>query len=151
QNKTKLRADFEVLMTIGTRNSEATKFRGGSVIRMTFQLSTKCENLQATEWTFAKCIQTMKHSKPDDHATTKATRNGNISGNRGRKWKRPLISGLKESAPGAAGHFPGRKSARPGNRDQVIKSKRDPKAVKAGPEIGGGRGNADRDLLLFQR
>jgi hypothetical protein len=151
QNKAEPRADFEMLMTIVTGHGEAAKFCGGSVIWMAFESGTKSENFCATQRAAAERIQAMQHPKPDGHATAEAPRNGNIPGDRARKWKRLALGCLKERAAGAPDHTPRLKSARPGDGNKVVKSKRNPKAVKTRPKIGGSRGNADRDLLLFQR
>ena len=151
QNKAQPAVDPEALMPIRPGYSEAAKFCGGSIIRMTFKLGTEAKNFLPAERSAGERVQTMKDPESNRDTAAKTTRDRNVSLDHGRKRKRLAINSLKKSSTSTLGHSSAAARSRADDGDKVIESKCDPKAIESWTKVGGGRGYADRDLLLFQR
>ena len=151
QDETKPRQNFEMLLPLPACNREAPKFGRGRIIGVPFEAGTKRKNLFATEWATAEHIKAMEDAKPHGYTAAQPSGNRNVALNRAGKRKGLSIGRLEKCAARRFGHGHGFNLSRAANGDKVIKPKRHPETVEAGSEIGSGRRNADRDLLLFQR
>ena len=151
KNETQARINWKFLVPVVSRGDETAELGRGRVVRMTFELGAKAEDLSAFERVINQGIEGVKHTEPDRHAAAETTGARYFPCHHAGKRERLAPRHTKKLSGGLLRH-----RARfdlPGTRDGdvIIDLQSDAKTIKPRAEIRSGGGNPHRDLLLFQR
>ena len=150
KDEAEARIDRKALMTIAARDDKAAKFGRCGVVRMTFELGAKTENLAPLERAIEHGVQGMKYTEPHRHAAPEPARAGHIAHNRAGKRKGFAADGAEKPARRLPRHPVAALLARMRDGDEVVNLEGDAETVETGAEIRSGGRDAHRDLLLFQ-
>ena len=150
KDKAQSRIDGKPLWLPTAGDDEAAKLRRRGVIRMAFELGAEAENFRASQRAIEQRVQAVEHAQPHGHTAAEPAGARHFAVDRTREWKRRAAGGLEKFPRRLLRHRAGFLRARAGNGDVVVKSQGHAKAIETGAEIRSSRGNAHRDLLLFQ-
>ena len=114
---------------------------------MTFQICRQFENLLARKTRAGKSIEPMQNSHADSRAAAEAPAHWNVAPDRNRERKLLHFHATKKQIRRSPNERITRSRIMTTNRYEIIKTQRDPEAIKAGAEIRGAGRNANSDVL----
>ena len=114
---------------------------------MTFQICGQFKNLLARKTRAGKGIQPMQNPHADGRAAAEAPTHWNVALDRNRERKLLHFHATKKQIRRGADERITSSRVMTTNRYEIIKTQRDPEAIKARAEIRGAGRNANSDVL----